>query len=151
MLFRSTVIDLDELDNMIRSQTGANPTNPRLQQFDPRGYSRISAKPRGRIHPPEYEYLATLSGHTGEQPNVTGYGSLQHETNADATKYYLTLASQARRNGHWASVESYYRMAWRSLPENRKQAALVALEQAREKASQERIIFKDQAKTKPGK
>lgn len=144
----ATVIDLDELDRMIRSQASTKSTEPKLQQFDPRGFSRVPPKAR-TYFPPGYDYLAALSGHTGREPNVTGYGSEQHEIDADATKYYLSLATQARRRGHWASVETYYRMAWQSLPASRREKALASLQSAREKASDPRILSKDQANSKP--
>lgn len=144
----ATVIDLDELDRMIRSQASSKSTEPKLQQFDPRGFSRVP--PKARTHfPPGYDYLAALSGHTGREPNVTGYGSEQHEVDSDATKYYLSLATQARQRGHWASVETYYRMAWQSLPASRREKALNSLQSARDKASDPRILPKDQAKSKP--
>ncbi len=140
----ATVIDLDELDRMLRSQTAQKSNTPKLKQFDPRGFSRIPAAPRSELIPPGYDYLATLSGHSGSQRHVTGYGSVQHETDADATKYYLTLANQARQRGHWASVETYYRMAWQSLPANRREFALKSLQEARSQASEQRVLSKGQ-------
>lgn len=140
----ATVIDLDELDRMLRSQTSQKSNTPKLKQFDPRGFSRIPAAPRSEVIPPGYDYLATLSGHSGSQRHVTGYGSVQHETDADATKYYLTLANQARQRGHWASVETYYRMAWQSLPANRREFALKSLKEARSQASEQRVLSKGQ-------
>lgn len=143
----TTVIDLDELDRMIRSQASSKATDPKLQQFDPRGFSRVPPKAKSYF-PPGYDYLAALSGHTGREPNVTGYGSEQHEIDADATKYYLSLATQARRRGHWASVETYYRMAWQSLPASRREKVLASLQASREKASDPRILSKDQVTSK---
>ena len=140
----TTVIDLDELDRMIRSQSAQKSNTPKLQQFDPRGFSRINAAPRSAVIPPGYDYLATLSGHSGSQRHVTGYGSVPHEADPDATKFYLTLANQARQRGHWASVETYYRMAWQSLPASRREFALKSLEEARSKASEQRILSKGQ-------
>jgi len=145
----TTVIDLDELDRMIRSQSAQKSNTPKLQQFDPRGFSRIPAAPRSSVIPPGYDYLATLSGHSGSQRHVTGYGSVQHEADADATKYYLTLAKQARQRGHWASVETYYRMAWQSLPANRREFALKSLQEARSQASEQRVLSKGQPINKP--
>lgn len=136
----ATVIDLDELDKMIRSQASKSTSQPSLKQFDPAAYSRLPPKGRGRVASPGYDYLAALSGDSPDRPHVSGYGSLLHETDSDATKYYLTLANLARQRGHWASVETYYRLAWQSLPSSRREVALRALEQARAKASQERVL-----------
>lgn len=144
----STVIDLDELDRMIRSQASKASTKPNLKQFDPSGYSRIPPKGRGRAAPPGYDYLATLSGDSPEMPHVSGYGSVPHENDSDATKYYLTLANLARQRGHWASVETYYRLAWQSLPQSRRDVALKSLEASRAQASQERVLSKGMASSK---
>lgn len=141
----TTVIDLDELDRMIRSQASKVPREPDLKQHDPTGYSRLPAKSRGRAAPAGYDYLAALSGDSPDQPHVSGHGSMLHETDNEATKYYLNLANLARQRGHWASVETYYRLAWRSLPQSRRDLALRSLEKSRAEASKERIMYKGQA------
>lgn len=140
----ATMIDLDELDRMIRSQASKSSVEPDLKQFDPPGYSRIPARARGQIAPPEYDYLATLSGDAADKPHVSGYGSVPHEKDVDATKHYLTLANLARQRGHWASVETYYRLAWQSLPQSRREIALRSLEKSRASATQERVMYKGQ-------
>jgi hypothetical protein len=144
----TTVIDLDELDKMIRSQASSATSEPTLKQFDPSGYSRLPAKPKGRAVPAGYDYLAALSGDSPDKPHVSGYGSVLHETDSDATKYYLNLANLARQRGHWASVETYYRLAWQSLPQSRRQTALRSLEKSRAMASQERVMLKGQVPSK---
>lgn len=144
----TTVIDLDELDKMIRSQSSSATSEPTLKQFDPSGYSRLPAKPKGRAAPAGYDYLAALSGDSPDKPHVSGYGSVLHETDSDATKYYLNLANLARQRGHWASVETYYRLAWQSLPQSRRQTALRSLEKSRAMASQERVMLKGQVPSK---
>ena len=144
----TTVIDLDELDKMIRSQASTASSEPTLKQFDPAGYSRLPAKPKGRAAPAGYDYLAALSGDSPEKPHVSGYGSVLHETDSDATKYYLNLANLARQRGHWASVETYYRLAWQSLPQSRRETALRSLEKSRAMASQERVLYKGQVPSK---
>jgi hypothetical protein len=63
-----------------------------------------------------------------------------HETDSDATKYYLNLANLARQRGHWASVETYYRLAWQSLPQTRRDIALRSLEKSRSEASKQRLM-----------
>jgi len=140
----ATMIDLDELDRMIRSQASKASVEPSLKQFDPAGYSRIPARARGRVAPPEYDYLATLSGDSADKPHVSGYGSVLHEKDADATKHYLNLANLARQRGHWASVETYYRLAWQSLPQSRREVALRSLEKSRAKATGDRVMYKGQ-------
>ncbi|MFN7731164.1 MAG: hypothetical protein ACK5OB_04630 [Pirellula sp.] len=145
---KTTVIDLDELDRMIRSQAGTKSTIPSLAQTDPRLHSRIPASPRGRIARPEYDYLAALSGHTGDAPNVSGYGATHTTYDREATKYYLERAHLAKQRGQWASVEMYYRLAWNSLPEQRRQAALSALSDARARMSEERVLSADQVRAK---
>jgi hypothetical protein len=139
------VIDLDELDRMIRSQASKVSAEPNLKQFDPKGYSRLPAKGRGRPAPAEYDYLAALNGDSPDQPHVSGYGSTLHETGNEATSYYLNLANLARQRGHWASVETYYLLAWKSLPQSRRDIALRSLEKSRAEASKDRVLYKDQA------
>jgi hypothetical protein len=117
----TTVIDLDELDRMIRSQTGKYPSTPELASTDPNPHVRIPTKPRGRIARPEYDYLMALSGH----------GQVVQHQDMDAVRYYLTLAEHARLKGNWAAVKLYYEQAWNHLPEKRRVAVLEALSQAR--------------------
>lgn len=145
---KTTVIDLDELDRMIRSQAGTKPTVPTLSLADPRLPPRIASAPHGRIARPEYDYLAALSGHTGDAPNVSGYGATHPTLDREATKYYLERAHLAIQRGQWASVEMYYRLAWNSLPEERRQLALKALANARDKMQDERVLSADQVRTK---
>lgn len=133
---RTTVIDLDELDRMIRSQATDNPEKPRLQQNDPRGFSRISASAKRGVTRPDYDYLATLSGHGTGSTTISGNGvSTQaarlNRRDYDAIKAYLELAHAAKQRGHWASVETYYKLAWETLPENRRKSVLQDLEEAR--------------------
>jgi len=133
---RTTVIDLDELDRMIRSQATDNPEKPRLQQNDPRGFSRISASAKRSVTRPDYDYLATLSGHGTGSPTISGNGVSKQATRLnrrdyDAIKSYLELAHAAKQRGHWASVETYYKLAWETLPESRRKSVLQDLEEAR--------------------
>jgi hypothetical protein len=133
---RTTVIDLDELDRMIRSQASDKPEKPILQQNDPRGYSRISASATRGVTRPDYDYLAALSGHGTGSPTISGNGvSLQaarlNRRDYDAIKSYLELAHAAKQRGHWASVETYYKLAWETLPESRRKLVLQDLEEAR--------------------
>lgn len=150
---RTTVIDLDELDRMIRSQSGTKSTIPTLSMTDPKLPPRIATAPHGRIARPGYDYLAALSGHTGDAPNVSGYGATHPTYDREATRYYLERAHLAIQRGQWASVEMYYRLAWNSLPEDRRQAALSALANARARMQEERVLSADQVRTngKPSK
>lgn len=117
----ATVIDLEELDQMIRSQSGKTPMEPKLNPTDPRLDARIPTAPRGRIANPEYDYLAVLSGHS----------EVLEKYDPDAVSYYLVLAERAKRAGSWSSVELYYKLAWNNLPPQRREAALQALAKAR--------------------
>jgi len=117
----ATVIDLDELDRMIRSQAGKNPTEPELNSTDPSPHTRIPTTTRMRSAHVEYDYLAVLSGH----------GHVLVNPDPDAINYYLALAEKARLKGNWTAVELYYKLAWNQLPERRRMAALNALAKAR--------------------
>jgi hypothetical protein len=63
--------------------------------------------------------------------------ALSHDAKAapsrvsEDTRYYLSLAQGARQKGHWHAVELYYKLAWESLPLDRRENALVALANAR--------------------
>ena len=117
----TTVIDLAELDSMIRSQSGKNPTSPQLHSADPREPIHIRTAPRRRNDTPEYDYLAALSRN----------GNVVDSYDPDAVKFYLGMAEQARNRGTWSSVELYYTLAWKNLPPSRREAALQELAKAR--------------------
>lgn len=118
---RTTVIDLDELDRMIRSQNGKLPGDAQLHSTDPREHIRIQTAAKGRIDTPDYAYMAVLSGHS----------EILKKGDPDSVVYYLALAERARSRGNWASVELYYRLAWENLPADKQQAALDDLAKAR--------------------
>nr|MCU0709106.1 hypothetical protein [Pirellula sp.] len=118
---QATVIDLEELDSMIRSQVGRNPSQPKLHSTPPQDRVHIAASPKGRIESPEYDYLAALSGH----------GQILEQADPDAAAYYLGLAERAKNRRNWASVELYYRLAWNHLPAARRDMALQELAKAR--------------------
>ena len=120
---RATIIDLNELDIMIRSQAGSKPTVPDLvsKQSTPSQYA--STIKRSPTKNPDYEYLATLT-HTEK----AGADQISSDTS-----YYLALASNAKQQRHWAAVELYYKLAWESLPEARREGVSNALLQARSK------------------
>ena len=120
---RATIIDLNELDIMIRSQAGSKPTVPDLvsKQSTPSQYaSTIKGSPAKNA---EYEYLAALT-HTGK----AGADQISSDTT-----YYLALASNAKQQRHWAAVELYYKLAWESLPDARREGVSKALLEARSK------------------
>jgi hypothetical protein len=118
---RATIIDLDELDRMIRSQATAKSTIPALKS-EPTSPSKFpnAAKPK-----PEqaavYEYLEALS-HDHSKPDTKSY---------DAASYYLELAHAAKQKGHWHAVELYYKLAWKSLPTKRQAQAIESLARAK--------------------
>jgi hypothetical protein len=117
----ATVIDLAELDSMIRSQSGKMTDQPKLHANAPRPQYSTKAKPRSKFHAAEYDYLMTLSRD----------GQVVESRDRDAVSYYLALAEQARLRGNWNSVELYYKMAWDHLPPTRREAALKDLAKAR--------------------
>jgi len=119
----ATIIDLNELDLMIRSQAGSKPTAPDLVSIRSKP-SQYSTAPRGTVKKnAEYEYLIELS-HTEN--------TASDKMSSDAS-YYLSLASNARQRGHWAAVELYYKLAWESLPATRRESVLKTLMEARSK------------------
>ena len=118
---RATIIDLNELDLMIRSQAGSKPTVPDLVASRSRP-SQYATEQNGKLQQSAgYEYLAALTHREKESP--------QH-ANSD-TAYYLSLANNAKQQRHWASVELYYKLAWESLPEARRESVLKSLVEAR--------------------
>jgi hypothetical protein len=121
----ATIIDLDELDRMIRSQTGTKSATPTLNSKPAKPSKFGVAIKRQPESPREYEYLSTLS-HL-EQVKSS-------QLNEDA-RYYLSLANDARQKGHWHAVELYYKLAWESLPEKRRDLARQALAKARTEES----------------
>jgi hypothetical protein len=118
----ATVIDLNELDKMIRSQSGSKPFEPDLAQ------ERSNVKPHSIGNsdkvdpPPQYAYLMAMS-----------HSTLNEERSIEDVRYYLSLASEAKRKSQWGAVELYYQMAWKSLPESRRNTALAALVKSRDR------------------
>lgn len=122
---RATVINLAELDSMIRSQATNVPTPPEFASEVQHAHRFTGPAKRGAAPQPGYDYLMALSGH----------GDQMEEDAVDEARHYLSLAETARQKGHWAAVELYYRLAWQHLPEKRKNSALEALVKARTEAS----------------
>lgn len=122
-MVRATIIDLNELDIMIRSQAGTKPAVPDLvsNQSKPSQYS--STAKGSPLKNAEYEYLASLT-HTEKK--------VPSQMSSD-TNYYLALAGNAKQQRHWAAVELYYKLAWESLPEARRESVSKALFDARSK------------------
>ena len=118
---RATIIDLNELDLMIRSQAGSNPISPDFSSKQSRPSQYASGQKGVPLKNAEYEYLAAITHQerTGKEP-----------MSSDAT-YYLNLASNAKQQRHWAAVELYYKLAWESLPERRRESVLKSLLEAR--------------------
>ena len=123
-MVRATIIDLNELDTMIRSQAGTKPVEPDLvsNRSQPSKYaSTVKGSPSKNA---DYEYLAAMSHPTDKKD--TNYASSD-------TTYYLALARNATQNRHWAAVELYYKLAWESLPVARRESVSRALLEARSK------------------
>lgn len=134
----ATLIDLTELDSMIRSQAGKVPDQPRLQPTSPREQVHIRSAAKGRVRDLEYDYLVALSQ----------YGQVVESQDRDAVAYYLGMAEQARNRGNWSSVELYYRLAWKNLPAGRRRAALAELARARAGGHAEENDSKSPARSK---
>lgn len=117
----ATVIDLAELDAMIRSQSGKTPSSPKLRMVDPPASVRIRTAHRRLNDIAGYDYLAALSQN----------GNVEESFDPDAVKFYLGMAEQAKNRGTWSSVELYYTLAWKNLSPSRREAALQELSKAR--------------------
>ncbi len=124
---RATIIDLNELDLMIRSQAGTKPTIPDLNSYQSKPSRYATATKGTAIQNAEYEYLAAIT-----HAEKTGSEQISSDTS-----YYLSLATNARQQRHWAAVELYYKLAWQSLPESRREGVLKLLDESRSKASAE--------------
>jgi hypothetical protein len=124
---KATIIDLDELDRLIRSEANARPIPVDWSRVAPpkvgNDFNHNTALPD---RPPAYAYMMAMSTRQAETKN-----------SIEDARYYLSLASDARRRGHWTSVELYYQMAWDALPERRKQLATDAFVKAKEKKADE--------------
>jgi hypothetical protein len=119
----ATIIDLNELDLMIRSQAGIKPTVPDLVSIRSKP-PQYSLKQNGTTTKnAEYEYLEALSHTEKNTPDKM----------SSDTSYYLSLANNARQQRHWAAVELYYKLAWDSLPVSRRESVLKTLMEARSK------------------
>ena len=125
---RATIIDLNELDLMIRSQAGSKSTVPDLVGSRSKPSQYAGGKKGVQSQSAEYEYLAALTHREKASPE---------QTNSD-TAYYLSLANNAKQQRHWASVELYYKLAWESLPEARRESVLQSLLVARSKPANEK-------------
>ena len=125
---RATIIDLNELDLMIRSQAGSKPVVPDLVGSRSKPSQYVGGKKGTQLHNAEYEYLAALSHREKASPE---------QANSD-TAYYLSLANNAKQQHHWASVELYYKLAWESLPDARRESVLQSLLDARSKPANEK-------------
>ena len=124
---RATIIDLNELDLMIRSQAGSKPVVPDLVGSRSKPSQYAGGKKGTPLQSAEYEYLAALTHREKASPQ---------QANSD-TAYYLSLANNAKQQSHWASVELYYKLAWESLPEARRESVLQSLLVARSKPATE--------------
>jgi hypothetical protein len=128
----TTIIDLDELDRMIRSETQAKPGLGGHRQFQPNTLAPKSTKVQPdslqsrakHDTPPSYAYLMAMS-----------HSPVDDRKAIDDAKYYLNLAEEARRKQRWSTVEMYYTQAWKSLPEGRRDSAMKALLEARKSAA----------------
>lgn len=121
----ATIIDLNELDLMIRSQAGGKPTIPDLVSYQSKPSKYANGKKGFPSQNAGYEYLAAITHQEKPRPD---------QISSDTT-YYLTLAASATQKQHWAAVELYYKLAWESLPQSRRDHVLNALVEARSKVA----------------
>ena len=122
---RATIIDLNELDRMIRSQAGSLPGIPDFASNQSRPSQYASSQKGVPLKNADYEYLAAITHQEKTEPD---------RMSSDAT-YYLSLAANAKQQRHWAAVELYYKLAWESLPESRRESVLKSLVEARIKVA----------------
>ena len=119
---KATIIDLDELDRLIRSEANVRPIPVDWSTVPPpkvgNDLNHDSALPD---RPPAYAYMMAMST-----------TSKTKKSSIEDARYYLSLANDAKRRGHWTSVELYYQMAWDALPEHRKKIATDAILKAKE-------------------
>ncbi len=123
---RATIIDLNELDLMIRSQAGSRPINPDFGSSPFRPSQYVSGQKGVPLKNADYEYLAAITHQEKTGPD---------QLSSDAT-YYLSLATNAKQRRHWSAVELYYKLAWESLPESRREKVLKSLVEARNKVAE---------------
>ncbi len=117
----ATIIDLNELDRLIRSQANSSQAAVDLSPAKST-VSKFRHTNKGiPTRVPDYAYLMQLSS-MDAQPV---------ESSLDDTRYYLSLAEVARQRGQWASVELFYKLAWQSLPPKNQLAARETLAKAR--------------------
>lgn len=128
----ATIIDLDELDRMIRSETqtkgglgnqvlsGPNALTAKSTKVQPNSLQSRAKQDA----PPRYAYLMAMS-----------HSPVDDQKAIDDAKYYLNLAEEARRKQRWSTVEMYYTQAWKSLPEGRRHSAMQSLMEARKSAA----------------
>ncbi len=124
---KATIIDLDELDRLIRSEANTRPIPVDWSRVaPPKVGNDINHNQANPDPPPAYAYMMAMSTKPTEKKN-----------SIEDARYYLSLASDARRRGHWTTVELYYQMAWDCLPEDRKKVASDAFVKAKEKNLEE--------------
>ena len=118
----ATVIDLNELDKMISSQSASKPYEPDLTRENSNVKPQSISNAGKADPPPQYAYLMAMS-----------HSTVDVERSIEDARYYLSLASEARRKSQWGAVEFYYQMAWKSLPESRRNIALATLAKSRDR------------------
>lgn len=125
----ATVIDLDELDRMIRCQCEDRASKIRLPSLEKSQTHRhgtvARTKPGVKETPASYDYLLAMSHTDHVTANKDQHGNL-----SDA-RYYLNYADRAVRNREWSNAEFYYKLAWENLPANRRTQAVLDLLEAR--------------------
>lgn len=125
----ATVIDLNELDRMIRCQSEEKPVKLRLPSYENSQSTQQGTVARNKIGckepPARYDYIMSMSHDAGSTRPETTKPSLE-----DA-RYYLQFADKATRRGEWSNAEFFYNLAWDNLPPERRTTALKELLEAR--------------------
>ena len=125
----ATVIDLDELDRMIRCQVELSPDKLRLKSLEHGGGRSVATVARGKAGcnepPPRYDYIMAMT-HVEEPASVS-----KSNGDLDQARYYLQFADRAARKQQWNNAAFFYNLAWENLPEKRRTGAMKELLEAR--------------------
>jgi hypothetical protein len=130
-----TIIDLQELDKLIRAEANLKPVavDWNKSRSDSQIYEASLDQPKPD-RPAAYAYLMAMNSKPANK-----------RSSIEDARYYLALANDAIRRGHWTAVELYYQMAWDALPETRKQIASESLIRFKEKQNAEEAAKKNAA------
>ena len=125
----ATVIDLDELDKMIRSQVEDKPKRLRLaEQENPNTTRQLPITRKSytvKDTPASYDYMIAMSHGAEMATQISPQGNLEN------ARHYLQFADRATRRKEWSTASYFYNLAWENLPESRRTQAMKDLLDAR--------------------